>query len=118
MEQKDLLQEYARHKASLKEGKRMWDEAKSIIATGKAFVKSTKATVAQVKGELRSQDQALSAEVKALYADLKTQLDAVPAEDPAAAKKQKRVLQKECADKKKAIKAQRAELKALLDLCK
>jgi hypothetical protein len=56
MEQKDLLQEYARNKTNLKEGIRMRDEGKSAIATAKAYIDKVKKTVIDVKADLKKKD--------------------------------------------------------------
>jgi len=59
MEQKDLLQEYARNKTNLKEGVRMRDDGKSAIASAKAYIEKVKKTVAEVKVELKKKDHDL-----------------------------------------------------------
>jgi hypothetical protein len=105
MEQKDLLTEYARNKANLKEGLRMRDEAKSMISTAKAYIDKVKGTVADAKTDLKKKDQELCKQSKDATTECKAAVAALSAEDPVAAKKQKASLGKDCASKRKAIKA-------------
>jgi hypothetical protein len=61
MDQRDLLSEYARNKANLKEGNRMRDEAKNMITSARAYLSKVKKTVQDVKSELKAKDKELTA---------------------------------------------------------
>ena len=77
MEQKDLLQEYARNKQNLKEGIRMRDEGKSAIASAKAYIAKVKNTVADAKSDLKKKDQELAKLSKDATTDCKAAIAAL-----------------------------------------
>ena len=96
----------------------MRDEGIKTIKSAKAYITTVKKTVAEVKTQIWQKDKELAQKGKEITVTLKTALQALPADDPVAAKKQKSTLQKEAAAQRKTLRAQRLELKELLQLCK
>jgi hypothetical protein len=96
----------------------MRDEGKSAIAAAKSYIERVKKSVIEARQELKTMDQGLAKQSKDVTEECKQAIKDFHSEDASQVKKHKSALLKEAAAKRKAIKAQRQELKTLLELCK